>query len=131
MPYTEAFILEVQRLSSVLPICPPRMVTSEIKIGGYNLYKGHSIYIYIYDSKILALFSFGTFNFSWLLLAEIEFTPSTWLTLFWEKIHLTKFCVKQVKWYQFLQNEGKIHVSEGIFVVYVLSEEWESFENSC
>ena len=102
MPYTEAFILEVQRLSSVLPICPPRMVTSEIKIGGYNLYKGHSIYIY--DSKILALFSFGTFNSSWLLLAEIEFTPSTWLTLFWEKIHLTKFHVNQV---MLIQNQVK------------------------
>ena len=32
MPQTEAFILEVQRLSSVLPICPPRLVTSDIKV---------------------------------------------------------------------------------------------------
>ena len=48
MPYTEAFILEVQRLSSVLPICPPRMVTKEINIGGYKLYKGQQVQMNLY-----------------------------------------------------------------------------------
>merc|ERR1712043_15392 len=34
MPYTEAYILEVQRMASVLPISPPRQATSEISVSG-------------------------------------------------------------------------------------------------
>ena len=48
MPYTEAFIMEVQRLASVLPICPPRLVTSDVKIGGYKLSKGQQVQINLY-----------------------------------------------------------------------------------
>ena len=48
MPYTEAFIMEVQRLASVLPICPPRLVTSDVEIGGYKLYKGQQVQINLY-----------------------------------------------------------------------------------
>jgi methyl farnesoate epoxidase/farnesoate epoxidase len=48
IPYTEAFIMEVQRLASVLPIAPPRLVTSEITIGGYTLRKGVQVQMNLY-----------------------------------------------------------------------------------
>ena len=44
MPFTEAVILEVQRLASVLPISPPRLVQSE------NL----STIIFIFSKKKLS-----------------------------------------------------------------------------
>ena len=46
--YTQAFIYEVQRLASVLPISPPRMVTSDIEVGGYKLYKGQQVQMNLY-----------------------------------------------------------------------------------
>ena len=45
MPFTEAVILEVQRLASVLPISPPRLVQSE------NL----STIIFIFSKKKLPI----------------------------------------------------------------------------
>nr|AKH03516.1 cytochrome P450 3076A2 [Paracyclopina nana] len=43
MPYTEAFLLEVQRLASVLPICPPRVVTKATQLNGYTLREGQKV----------------------------------------------------------------------------------------
>ena len=48
MPFTEAFIMEVQRLASVLPICPPRLVTSEFNVCGYTLKKGVQVQMNLY-----------------------------------------------------------------------------------
>ena len=48
MPFTEAFIMEVQRLASVLPICPPRLVTSDITVCGRLLKKGVQVQMNLY-----------------------------------------------------------------------------------
>ena len=48
MAFTEAFIMEVQRLASVLPICPPRLVTSDINVCGYKLKKGVQVQMNLY-----------------------------------------------------------------------------------
>ncbi len=48
LPWTQAFILEVQRLSSVLPICPPRQVSADIEICGCKLYKGQRVQLNLY-----------------------------------------------------------------------------------
>ena len=48
MPFTEAFIMEVQRLASVLPICPPRLVTSAFDVCGYTLKKGVQVQMNLY-----------------------------------------------------------------------------------
>ena len=46
---------------------------------------------------------------------------------------VTKFHAKQVKWYQFIQNQVKSALlKEFLFhSMYMLSEEWESFGKSC
>ncbi len=43
LPLTEATLLEVQRLASVLPIAPPRMVTKHIKIGRSKVEKKRAL----------------------------------------------------------------------------------------
>jgi len=49
MPWTEAAVLETQRLSSVLPIAPPRVAERDLHIGGYTLRKGAQVQINLYS----------------------------------------------------------------------------------
>lgn len=44
----EAFIREVQRLCSILPISPPRMVTKDFEFFGYQLKKGQKVQMNLY-----------------------------------------------------------------------------------
>ncbi|KAF6203329.1 hypothetical protein GE061_003747 [Apolygus lucorum] len=43
LPYTEAVLMESQRLSHVVPIIGPRRVLSDTKLGGYDIPKGTTI----------------------------------------------------------------------------------------
>nr|AKH03515.1 cytochrome P450 3076A1 [Paracyclopina nana] len=43
MPFTEAFISEVQRWASILPISPPREVTSSVNVAGFPLKVGQKV----------------------------------------------------------------------------------------
>lgn len=45
---TEAFIMEVQRLCSILPISPPRMVTQDFEFYQYKLKKGQKVQMNLY-----------------------------------------------------------------------------------
>ena len=40
LTYTEATVMEISRLASVLPIAPPRQTTGDITVGGFVIPKG-------------------------------------------------------------------------------------------
>ncbi len=49
LPLLEATLLEVQRLASVLPIAPPRMVAEDVTIAGYSIRKGTPVQLNLYS----------------------------------------------------------------------------------
>ena len=46
--YTEATLLEVARLGSVLPIAPPRMCSDQVKIGTWTIPRGGKVQMNLY-----------------------------------------------------------------------------------
>jgi len=48
LPYTEATVLEISRLASVLPIAPPRQTTGDITVGGHVIPKGSLVQMNLY-----------------------------------------------------------------------------------
>ena len=49
IPFTEAVVLEAQRLGSVLPIAPPRIITKQLEIGGYTIKPGTQVQVNLYS----------------------------------------------------------------------------------
>jgi len=49
LPFTEATLLEVSRVASVLPIAPPRKTQGEINVGKYKIPKGSLVQMNLYS----------------------------------------------------------------------------------
>ncbi|XP_059093870.1 methyl farnesoate epoxidase-like [Tigriopus californicus] len=49
LPFVEAIVMEVQRLSSVLPIAPPRIPTKDVWIGKHLIKNGTQVQINLYS----------------------------------------------------------------------------------
>ena len=52
LPYTEAFLMEVQRKCSIAPIAPPHVALRETHIHGYTIPK---VYINHFNSKYVSI----------------------------------------------------------------------------
>ena len=69
LPYTEATLLEIQRLGVVAPFPPPHIALQDTKIAGYDVPKVSSFRYVLSDNQIWYLFFFiyiwikGTFVF--------------------------------------------------------------------
>ena len=84
IPYTEAFLCEVQRLGSVLPICPPRLVKKDVNVGGYLIKSGTKVQVNLYGLHRDQGHWKDPYNFrpERFLSDERDFTPDDWLQPF-------------------------------------------------
>ena len=48
MPYTEACLLEIQRMADIIPLNVPRCPTQDIKLGGQVIPKGSNVIFLFY-----------------------------------------------------------------------------------